>query len=186
MANFDSLLVQKKLRHRGIYAGKEQSVTGFIKVADGESIATTDLIRMIPVGENVRPVSVRLQARTLSGTPVLTNPTFDIGVTPLLATTFTRPNGDTFAPLSASTTILAADLSLATNEHDVAVDLSAPVADSVTNYGPYIITAQPTGAGAFSVAGGDIVIKLTAVFLGEESLVDPLYTEYLVDKVENS
>lgn len=183
MANFDSLLFQKKLRHRGIYTGKDQSVTAFIKVADGGAIATTDLCRMIPVGENVRPLSVRLHARTLSGTPVITNPAFDVGVIPLMTGAFTRPNGDTYQPLTADSDVLAAALSLATDEDAVATDLPAPVADSVSKYGPYAITLKPTGA--FSVAGGSLAIYLEVIFAGEESLVDPLYTEYLNDKVAN-
>lgn len=184
MANFDSLLFRKKLRHRGEYAGKEQSVTGFIKVAAGGAIGASDLIRMIPVGENTRPVSVRLWARTLSGTPVLTNPTFDIGVQPLLTGNFTRPNGEVFPPLTEDSDALAAGLSLATDEHAVATDLPAPVADSVSKYGPYAITVKPTGS--FSVAGGNIEIKLEVVFVGEESTVDPLYTQYLNTKVANA
>lgn len=185
MANFDSLLVRKNLRHRGIYAGKEQSVTGFIKVADGGSIALTDLIRMVPLGENVRPLAVRLWCRTTSGTPVLTNPTFDIGVAPLLTGNLTRPNGDVFAPLTADTDALVAGVSIATDEHVLTTDLPAPVADSVTNYGPYLVTVKPAGAGAFSVAGGAIVLKLEVVYVGEESLIDPLYVEYVNPKVAN-
>lgn len=185
MANIDSLLVSKKLRHRGIYTGKEQSVTGFVKVADGGSIALTDLIRMIPVGENVRPLSVRLWARTTSGTPVLTNPTFNVGVAPLLAGNFTRPNGDVYAPLTADPDALAAALDLTTDEDAVAADIPAPVADSVTNYGPYIVTVTPAGAGDFSVAGGSIALYLEVVYTGEESLDDPLYTQYINPKVTN-
>ncbi len=185
MANFDSLLVAKKLRHRGLYEGKEQTVTGMIKVADGGSIANADLIRMVPVGENVRPIEVRLYARTTSGTPVLTNPTFSIGVTPLLATNLVRPNGTAYAPLAASTSALATGLVLATDEDAVANDLPAPVADGVSNYGPYIITATPSGVGAFSVAGGSIALYLEVKFLGEHSLADPLYTQYLNSKVAN-
>lgn len=185
MANFDSLLVAKKLRHRGLYSGKEQTATGFIKVADGGSIQTTDLIRMIPVGENVRPLQVRLFARTLSGTPVLTNATFNIGVTPLLSGNLVRPGGTAYAPLTTSATALTSGLSLATDEDAVANDLPAPVADSVTNYGPYIITATPAGAGAFSVAGGSIAMYLEVTFVGEESTADPLYTQYMNPKVAN-
>ena len=183
MANYDSLLVQKKIRHRGLFGGKAQTVTGFVKVAAAGGFATTDLLRMVPMGENTRPISVRLFARTLSGTPVITNPAFNIGVAPLLTGNFIRPNGDVYAPLTAAPTALASGLSLVTDMDAVANDIPAPVADSVTNYGPYIITATPTLA--FSVAGGSIALYLEVEFLGEQSLVTPLYTTYLNTKVAN-
>jgi hypothetical protein len=52
MANFDSDLVVKGIRHRGAHSGKEQTVSAKLRVAAGGSIATTDLMRMVPAGEN--------------------------------------------------------------------------------------------------------------------------------------
>ena len=185
MATFDSLLVSKKNKQRGIYAGKEQSVTGQMVVKDGASYALADILRMIPVGENTRPVALRLYARTLRGNPTITNGTFDIGVAPMQTTNFVRANGDVFPPLTEDTDAFGAAQALGTDEHVAILDLPAPVADSVANYGPYYITLKPAGAGAFSVAGGDVVLRLEVVFLGEESTSDALYTQYLNDKVSN-
>ena len=85
MATFDSDLVVKKIRHRGLYSGKEQGVTGSRRFAAGASVALADLLRMGPVGENVRPIRLVLTSTPLSGTPVLTNATFTVGVAPISA-----------------------------------------------------------------------------------------------------
>lgn len=185
MANFDTNLYRKANRQRGVYGGKEQSVTGVLAVADGGSIATSDLIRAVPMGENTRPIRITLTAVPVAGTPVMTNPTFNVGVTPLQATDLTRPNGDVFPPLTADADALAAAMVLSANETITSIDVARPVADSVAKYGPYAVTLTPAGAGAFSVAGGDVELHVTVIFLGEQIASGFVYDEYVNQKVAN-
>lgn len=183
MATFNSDIVAKKIRHRGIYTGKEQTVTGSLYVKAGTSIATTDLINAVPLGENVRPIRILLQATTRSGTPVMTNPTFDVGVAPI-GGTFTRPDGTTYPALSADTDLLSPDLLIAANTIlDVAIP--RPVADSVANYGPFHVTLTPSGVGAFSVAGGDLELQVSVVYLGEQHPDVNVYTSFAETKYKN-
>lgn len=185
MATLDSDLVVKKLRHRGEYAGRLQSVTGSRRLAAGASVALADLIRMVPVGENVRPVRAILTSTPLSGTPVLTNPTFTIGVAPITAATFTRPDGTTYAPLTADTDQLATAVVIGADNMATVVELNRPVADSVSKYGPYYVTLTPSGAGAFSVASGDVLLQLCIEFEGEVKPDNLVYSEYVNQKVKN-
>lgn len=185
MATLKSRLVQKKNRHRGVYSGKEQSVTGTIILRSGGSIATTDLIQLVPLGENVRPHRILLMSTPIAGNPVLTNPTFNIGVAPLMTSNFARPNGDVFPPAATSASVLSAGLVIPANDMIVDIDIPRPVADSVSKYGPYLVTATPAGAGAFSVAGGDIELSLTVVYNGEDTQVS-IYDEFVGQKVKNA
>lgn len=183
MANFDSSLVKKGIRHRGVYGGKEQDVTGVIRVADGGSIATTDLIRMARLGENVRPIRLALTATPVSGNPSLTNPTFSAGVSPIMTANFQRPDGTEYAPLTEDDDALVASLVIPSGLLIASVAVSRPVANSVSNYGPYFATLTPAGAGAFSVSGGDIDLALTITFVGEQLADGFVYEEYMNDKV---
>ncbi len=184
MANFDSQSVQKLTRSRGLYAGKEQSVSGTIVVRAGGSIATTDLIRALVLGENQRPVRLILTSTPISGTPVLTNPTFNVGVAPFSTASYTRLEGTIHAPLTAVASQLSAGLVIATDNMKADVEVARPVADSVANYAPFYVTMTPAGAGAFSVAGGDIELTLTVVVVGEENNA-LIYNEYAQTKVKN-
>ena len=147
MATLNSDLVVKKIRHRGLYSGKEQSVTGSIKLSAGTSVATTDLLQMVPLGENVRPIRILLQVTPLSGTPVLTNAVFDVGVKSISTTALTRPDGTSYPALITDADQLAANVTLANNTKTT-IEIPRPVADSVANYGPYYVTLTPdTSAG---------------------------------------
>lgn len=183
MANFDTLQVQKLVRARGVYSGREQSVTGTLVVRAGTSVALTDLIRAVPVGENGRPIRVIVASTPISGTPVLTNPTFNVGVAPL-GGTYTRLDGTTYPPLAASAAILSPALVLAGDNMKQDIEVARPVADSISNYGPFYVTLTPAGAGAFSVAGGDIELSVTVVLVGEENN-NSIYTTYVNQKVSN-
>lgn len=184
MATLKSDLVNKKLRHRGIYVGKEQDVTGSLYVKAGTSIALTDLIEAVPLGENVRPTRILIQATTRSGTPVLTNPTFNVGVAPI-GGTFTRPDGTTYPALAADVDMLSPLAVIAANTiTDIAIP--RPVADSVANYGPFMVTLQPGGAGAFSVAGGDIELQVQVVYLGEQHPDSTVYNTFAETKYKNA
>lgn len=182
MANFDSQLVRKKNNHRGLYQGKAQQVTGVLRLAAGESVALTDLIRMVPLGENARPVRITLSAITVSGAPVLTNDTFSVGVAPLSADTTKRADGTEYAPLTADADALVASMSLATDGMATAIEIGRPSANA--KYGQFYVTLTPAGVGAFSVAGGDIDLQCTVELLGEAS--GPfVYTEYVNQNVNN-
>lgn len=182
MATLKSDLVAKKIRHRGLYSGKSQTVAGSIKVAAGGSIALADLIQAVPLGENVRPGRLRLYVTPLSGTPVLTNPTFNVGVTTITAANFTRPNGDVFVPVTTSATVLSTGLVVAANTI-TDVEVPRPVADSVSKYAPFYVTLTPAGVGAFSVAGGDILLTLEVEFAGEINPATAVYSEFNSQKV---
>lgn len=185
MANFDTNLYRKRNKHRGVYGGKEQSVTGVLRVAAGGSIATTDLIRAVPLGENVRPIRITLTATPVSGTPVLTNPTFNVGVIPYSTATYERPDGTDYAPLTADADALSAAAVIDADNMFTDIEIPRPVADAVSAYAPYVVTLTPAGAGAFSVAGGDIDLAVTVVYLGEQKADGHVYTEFVNQKVKN-
>ena len=181
MATLNSDLVVKKIRHRGLYSGKEQSVTGSIKLSAGTSVATTDLLQMVPLGENVRPIRILLQVTPLSGTPVLTNAVFDVGVKSISTTALTRPDDTSYPALITDADQLAANVTLANNTKTT-IEIPRPVADSVANYGPYYVTLTPDTS-AFSVAGGDILVSAEVVFLGEIKPDAMVYTSWNSQKV---
>jgi len=181
MATLNSDLVVKKIRHRGLYSGKEQSVTGSIKLSAGTSVATTDLLQMVPLGENVRPIRILLQVTPLSGTPVLTNAVFDVGVKSISTTALTRPDGTSYPALITDADQLAANVTLANNTKTT-IEIPRPVADNVANYGPYYVTLTPDTS-AFSVAGGDILVSAEVVFLGEIKPDAMVYTSWNSQKV---
>lgn len=181
MATFNSDLVAKKLRHRGEYSGKEQTVSARYRVADAGALGTGDVILMVPVGENVRPIRMTILSKPVSGTPVLTNPTFSIGVIPILAGNLTRADGEVFAPLATNATVFSASVTLATDGMTTVTELPPPSAN--VNYGPYYVTLTPTAA--FSVAGGAIDIILEVVFLGEQQEADAVYSTFNATKYKN-
>jgi hypothetical protein len=185
MAIFTSGTVRKNLRHRGPHAGKDFTVSGNIIVPAAGSYALADTIRIVKLGENQRPVRLVLKWTPLSGTPVLTNPTFTAGVIADTATTFTRQDGTTYPVTPTSATALATGLTLNADNMNTIIEVSRPVADSVPNYGPYIVTLTPSGAGAFSVAGGSGMLSLEVTTIGEENPATPVFTQYLNLKVNN-
>ena len=183
MATLYSQQIPKRLRHRGLYGGKEQSVSGTIRVVAGQSIATSDLLQMLILGENVRPEAILVGVKKVSGTPVLTNPSFSVGVTPLLTASVTRPDGTVYPPLTASATVLGASTALGADNLARFNEPAPPTAN--TEWGPYIVTLTPSGAGAFSVAGGDIDLFVEIVCRGELTEADPIYSEFNSGKFKN-
>lgn len=187
MANFDTLLTRKLNRNRGVATGSERSVTGTLVVNVGDSIVTggADVIRAIPMGENSRPVRVILTATPISGTPVLVNPTFHIGVLPIVAgASYTDARNNVYPAITANTSIISATVVLSTDNMKQDVEVARPVADAVSNYAPFFLTLTPSGAGAFSVTGGSIELSLTVVQLGDE-ITSSVYTSYIEQKVKN-
>lgn len=184
MATYTTHLIKKGLRVRGNAAGELKSVTARLPVAAGASIATTDLIKMIEFGEGTRPLRLTLSWVPASGTPVLTNPVFDVGVLGATAAAYERPDGTSYAVPATSATVFSADLTLDADNMASDVEVARPVADSVSKYAPFYVTLTPTGVGAFSVAGGDGSLELTVEFIGEENPT-VIYDEYVNQKVKN-
>ncbi len=181
MATVYSDLIAKRLRHRGEYSGKEQNVSARFRVAAGGAYGTSDLLQMVPLGENVRPIRITILSKVVSGTPVLTNPTFSIGVVPAQVSNLDRPTGQSFPPLATNATVLQASVTMATDGMTTVTELTPPSANA--KWGPYIVTLTPTAA--FSVAGGDIDIILEVTFLGEQQDTAAIYSEFNSGKYKN-
>lgn len=185
MAIFQTMHVKKKLRVRGRSANSLDQVTGVLRVKAGASIALADTIEALLLGEGVRPVRLILTATPVSGTPVLTNATFNVGVKGVTASAYTRPDGTSFAVPATDADQLAAAVAVNADNMATIIEVSRPVADSVSRYAPYCVTLTPAAAGAFSVAGGDIDLALTVEFRGENKTDGFVYEEYVNQKVKN-
>lgn len=169
-------LFAKGIRHRGLYEGKEQSVSGRFRMTDGQTLAAGEAILAIPLGENVAPYRVMLTATKLDGTPVLTAAAFDVGVSPILDEDVERADGRVYPPLDEDADLFGnLDVSAAARD---ALDLTVDPSDSA-KWGPFYVTLTP--AAEASVAGGDVDIQLTVYFLGEKEEADPVYTEWQVN-----
>lgn len=182
MAIRDSNLALKGIKHRGTHGGMEHDVTGVIRLKDGESLATTDLINMVPMGESTRPIRLTLLANPVEGSPVITGGAMKVGVAPLSTVPFKRPDGTEYPAVATNDSVLGT-LTIPAAGIITSVAVPRPAANTVARYGPYQITATP-GA-AFSVAGGDIDLSLTVTFLGEQKADGFVYTEQVNQKVKN-
>lgn len=185
MATLSTKTVLKLQRHRGLYSGKLQSVTGSYRCPAGTSIALTDVIRAVTLGNNIRPLRVILSFTPTSGTPVLTNATFNVGVEGATSSAFLDAKGNSFAVPATDADQLSAALAIDADNMATDVEVPGPVADSVANYAPFYVTLTPAGVGAFSVAGGDGILNLTVEFLGLEDRDAPIYTDYVNQKYRN-
>lgn len=187
MATYDTSTVKKAVRHRGKKSGVSETVSGVLRVKAGASIATTDLIRFLRLGEETRVTRVILTAVPVSGTPVLTNPTFAIGVV-ADGGTFTRGDTTTYPAAATLSTALVSSMVLDADFMKQDIEVKRAVADSVSNIGPVYVTATPAGVGAFSVAGGDIDLILTVEIRGEIEENDDrfVYTQYANTKVKGA
>lgn len=189
MANYDSALFRKNVRQRGSHGGRLSSVTGVIRfgIAGTGSSATgagvSDLLRMMYIGENIRPVRLILTSTPVSGTPVLANATFNAGIAQVNATSFTRGDQTVYPAPATLATALASGLTINTDNMNTIIEVSRPVADSVSNYAPSIVTLTPTGA--FSVSGGAVDLALTIEYFGEQKTNGFVYTDYVNQKVKN-
>jgi hypothetical protein len=186
MATLKSLEVSKKQRNRGKARGVTNTASGTLRVGVAQtvtSIATTDLIQFLIMGENQRPTKATLAAIPVSGTPVLVNPTFNIGVADAHGGTFTRPDGSTYAVVTTDADQISAALVIPSDNMVVDTQVARPMATA--NFAPYYVTATPAGAGAFSVTGGVIDLVLTLEFAGETNGDALVYKTYIVSKVAN-
>jgi len=181
MATYTSNLIAKRIRHRGLYEGKEQPLSGTYRLKVGTALTTADVFHMVPLGENVRPDRIIVSYKEVSGTPVITGGSFSVGVVPYSATTLERADGTTYAPLTANATLYSSGADLGAG---VLVHIAPTVAPSTnTDWGPFILTLTPTEA--TSVAGGEIDIVVTVEFRGELTEADPVYSEFNSGKYEN-
>ena len=166
----------KNIRHRGLYEGKEQSVSGRFRMKDGQTLPADEAILAIPLGENVAPYRVMLTATKLDGTPVLTAAAFDVGVAPLMDEDAERADGRVYPPLDEDADLFG-NLDVSAAARDV-LDLTVDPSDSA-KWGPFYVTLTP--ASEASVADGDVDIELTVYFLVEKEEADPVYTEWQVN-----
>lgn len=185
MATYNTATVVKNLRHRGPHDGKDFNVSGSLVISPGQSYALVDVLNMVILGENQRPVRLVLSADTLSGTPVLTNPTFNIGVAPATSGSFTRADGTVYPVTPADVDILSAAAVIDGDKMFTDIEVARPVLDGVPLYAPYYVTLQPAGAGAFSVAGGTVQLKLEVITQGESRPNALVYSEWINQKVKN-
>lgn len=184
MATRRSNIDYKGIKHRGVYGGREQSVTGVIKLRAGESLALTDLAHMIPMGENVRPIRMTLAATPVKGTPVLSGGVMDVGVVKFNDVPFKRPDGTEF-PAIPEVANAFGQLTLPTGQPLlVTKEVNRPVAASVPNYAPYRVTLKANTA-PLAVTGGDVEIALTVVYVGEQIAEPYVYLDFLSQKVLN-
>lgn len=177
MATYKSDLTVKGIRHRSTHEGIVDSVTGRFRLNPGRTLTSADLLQMVPLGENVRPLRIILSYKEVSGAPVLTGGDFDIGVAPIQSTNVKRADGTEFAPLTAAAARYSSSADLgAASQVNVAVTV-AP--SDNTKWGPFYVTLTP-GENT-SVADGSIDINLTVEFAAEKEEAEPVYTEFLVN-----
>lgn len=185
MAILETKAVKKGLRARGNYAGKTNDVTGDLLVTATSVIPTTDTIHALLVGENTRINRVVLQFIPTSGTPVIVNPTFAVGIKQLSSAAYVDAKGTSYpAPTTSATGLVASMVLDAADDMKQDIEVLRGVADSVASVAPYYITLTPAGAGSFSCTGGTGVLKLTVEFIGNED-DSSVYTEFNATKVKN-
>lgn len=69
MTIYNSNLLHKKTRHRGIYEGQDYDVAGRIFLAEGTVLTTADDLLFVPVGENqvIHKISLLVLGDTAAG-----------------------------------------------------------------------------------------------------------------------
>lgn len=172
MAVYSSRQVLKKHTNRGVQSLSQQSVGGYFNLAS--ALTTGDSIRMVRMGEKMRPTKITLWARNKAGALTLSTAAFTCGVAPLSATqaNFTRPTGQVFTPLTASAALFGS-LDLATDGQANLIDLAPPRA--TPDYAPYFITLTPA---ATITPTGAHELHMEVQFVGEEDPTDPAYTSF--------
>lgn len=168
MATFESNLVKKLNRHRGIYSGRPYNVKGRIRLEEGAVLTTGDILLMAPIGENQRINKVISYITGLLPTAAVS-----IGYAQLLGndgepvviermgvfgddeTRFESPESDldAFAPGAVLSTAREVIVTGATNNRKLP--------------GPIILAAEVTAGG--TVGAGGVEIYIGAEFDGETS-----------------
>lgn len=172
MAVYSSRSVGKKHTNRGNYSQSLQSVGGYFNIAT--ALTTADSIRMVRMGEKMRPTKITIWARRKDGTLALSTGAFTCGVAPLSATqpNFVRPTGQVFTPLAANATVFGT-LDVATDGQANALDLAPPRA--APDWAPYFITLTPS---ATITPTGQHELYMEVEFVGEEDPSDLAFTQF--------
>lgn len=180
MATYKSDLVVKGIRHRSSHEGVLDSVTGRIRLNDGDSVGTSDTFLAVPLGENVRPLRIILSLKEVSGTPAITGGEFSVGVAPITpGVNLKRPDGTEFPPLTTSATQFSSAADFDAGSTAEVVIEPVPVPSANTKWGPYYVTLTPTETS--TVSGGAYDLNVTVEFAAEKEEADPVYTEWLVN-----
>lgn len=185
MATYNSNLVAKKMRHRGIYSGKDYDVAGRIAFSSGDVLEADDVLLFVPVGENqnIHKISLlvigdtaagageigRFQMLDSNGDPVVVQRMGPLGAAEY---NFTSPADSTAAYRAAGQLDGYTETIIATADK-----LDGPV-----NVGIKITTGFTFGA--------DTEMFLTVYLKGETSVLDTVGggsdNEYLLDPVQGT
>ena len=127
MATHSSALISKRTKHRGLYTGQEYTVEGVITLPAGTVLATNDVLKFLPLGENqvvtkvwayvvgslpTAAVSIGYAQRLRNGVAEVTERTGPFGAS---ATKFTSPASDLTAFAAAAVLSTAREVDLAAN-----------------------------------------------------------------------
>lgn len=183
MAIFESNLMKKEHRHRGIYSGKEYTIEGIIKIPSGTDLTTADVLKFAPIGENQVVTQVWAYALGTPGSLAVS-----IGYAQMLdengdPVVVYRNGPNRFAPTDSEFTSPVSDLdafapaaalSTARRVTDTAVEKLAGPVD--------LACAVTTG----QTLAGDVEIHVGCVIVGEVSENEvtggyPPRTDYLLD-----
>lgn len=179
MATYESNLIRKRHRHRGIYAGKPYEVAGRIFLPAGTVLTAADVLLAVPVGENQRIKEVTVltigDAGLAQGTVGYWQ-MLDKNGDPVVVY---RRGPDRFAPADAAFTSPATDAdafaSAALLNGYRRVSVSAATVDKLA--GPVNIGIEITTGGT---VGEDTEIFIGALFDGETHPLDgAARTDYL-------
>lgn len=185
MATYNSNLVAKKMRHRGIYSGKDYDVAGRIFLASGTVLTAGDDLLFVPVGENqsIQKVTLtvlgdtstiageigRFQILDSNGDPVVVERLGPFGDDD---TRFTSPATDS-------------DLYRAAGQLDGYTETIIAAAAKLA--GPVNVGIRITTGGTIAA---DTELFLAVYFKGETSMLDTVGggsdNEYLLDPVQGT
>lgn len=166
MAIYNSNLVKKLNRHRGIYSGKPYEVAGVIRLASGTVLTIGDDLLSVPVGENQRINKITVTTIGASGALAGSLGYFQIlgrdgepavvermGVFGEDTTKFTSPESDPDAYRAAGSLANRAVVEVTTQQPKLP--------------GPVIIGARVTTGATLA---GDVEIHIGVEFDGETSI----------------
>ena len=166
MANYNSNLVAKKTRHRGIYSGQDYDAAGRVFLASGTALTTADDLLMVPVGENqvIHKISLLVlgDTSTIAGS-IGTFQILDSAGNPVVVERI-GPNGEADTKYTSPATSAAALRAAGQLDGYTETVLATPAK-----------LAGPTNVGIRITTGGtvaaDTEVFLTVYFKGETSTV---------------
>lgn len=171
MATLESNLVKKLNRHRGIYSGRPYNVKGRIRLEEGATLTTGDILLMAPIGENQRINKVMSYITGLLPTAAVTigyAQILDANGDPVIVermgvfggddTRFESPVSDLDAYAPAAVLSTAREV------------IVTGAANNAKLPGPVFLAAEVTTGG--TVGAGGVEIYIGAEFDGETSPVE--------------